>query len=69
MATITIGVGIGLIQTLGIYGHTLGIFWDIAATGLNIYKASHKELKDMKEVSENNRRNVHMKQAYGDKSI
>ncbi len=69
VAAIAIGFGIGYgLKTWTGYGWTLwlGIFWGIAAAGLNIYKA-YKRAQKQFEGMENDPRYAH-RAKYGDKS-
>ena len=70
VAAIAIGVGIGL-ALKHFTGYTwtlwLGIFWGIAAAGLNVYKAYKRAQKEF-EGLENDPRYAH-RAKYGDKSF
>ncbi|QKF73122.1 ATPase_gene1 domain-containing protein [Aliarcobacter faecis] len=70
VAAIIIGVGIGLgLKYLTGYTWTLwvGIFWGIAAAGLNVYKA-YKRAQKVYEGMENDPRYAH-RAKYGDKAF
>ncbi len=69
VAAIAIGFGIGYgLKTLTGYNWTLwlGIFWGLAAAGLNIYRAYRRAQKQF-EGLENDPRYAH-RAKYGDKS-
>lgn len=70
VAAIVIGVGIGL-GLKHLTGQTwtlwLGIFWGIAAAGVNVYKA-YKRAQKVYEGMENDPRYAH-RAKYGDKSL
>jgi ATP synthase protein I len=48
---IGVGLGIGMKKLFGIpWLLWLGVFWGVAAAGLNVYKAYKKQMKSLEEL-------------------
>ncbi len=66
VVAILIGVGVGLwLQSIfnSPYLLWLGVFWGVAAAGINIYKAYKKEMIAFKEIAEDPRYKIQREKA------